>query len=54
MLTWLTPLLPLMPYLMSKKGDWDRPGKESITPAEGKEPEKDCWFSLKDIEDFLY
>lgn len=26
--------------LMSKKGDWDRPGKESITPAEGREPER--------------
>lgn len=36
-----------MPYLMSKKGDWDRPGKESITPAEGREPGRDNQFSLK-------
>lgn len=47
---YLAPLLRPMPYLMSKKGDWDRPGKESITPAEGREPEKDHRFSLKPVE----
>lgn len=49
-------LAPLLrSYLMSKKGDWDRPGKESITPAEGREPERDVVMTSQHIEDkFLY
>lgn len=37
----LSVIVPNATHRMSKKGDWDSPGKESITAAEGRDPDKD-------------
>lgn len=34
-------IIPIAAYRMSKKGDWESPGNESITAAEGRDPAKD-------------